>query len=159
MLGVRAVPDSIPEPTTLGQHIRKRRTELQLTLKEVGKLLGTDDRSVSNWEKGRTVPAVYRLPAIIRFVGYSPVPQPRTIAERLAAKRLERGWSRKVASRHWGIDESTLRNWEHGKIILFRRHRRLIAEVLRIARSELDVEMKARWIAAHAPWERRSGPV
>jgi transcriptional regulator with XRE-family HTH domain len=133
----------------LGEHIKKRRLDLKLTLKEAGKLLGTDEWSVINWEKGRTVPKVYRLPAIIRFLGYNPLPKPCTIAERLAAKRLERGWSRKVASRHLEIDVSTLRDWEHGKIILFRKHRRLVAEVLGIAKSELDAEMKARWTAVH----------
>jgi transcriptional regulator with XRE-family HTH domain len=143
--------EPVPEPTAVGEHIRKRRLELGLTLKEAGKLLGTGGWSIINWEKGRTVPAVYRLPAIIYFLGYSPVPEPRTIAERLLAKRLERGWSRKIASRYWGIDETTLRDWEHGKIILFRKHRKLVAEMLGIAGSELDVEMKARWIAAHGP--------
>jgi DNA-binding transcriptional regulator YiaG len=115
------------EPRTLGEHIKKRRLELMLTLKETGKLLATDEWSVINWEKGRTVPKVYRLPSIIRFLGYNPLPEPRTIAERLVAKRLELGWSRKVASRHLGIDQSTLRDWEQGKIILFRTHRRLVA--------------------------------
>jgi ribosome-binding protein aMBF1 (putative translation factor) len=104
---------------------------------------------VINWEKGRTVSKVYRLPSIIRFLGYNPLPEPCTIAERLVAKRLERGWSRKVASRHLGIDESTSRDWEHGKIILFRKHRQIVAEVLGIAQSELDAEMKARWTAGH----------
>jgi lambda repressor-like predicted transcriptional regulator len=93
-----------------------------------------------NWEKGRTVPKVYRLPAIIRFLGYNPLPEPHTLPERLIGKRLEQGWSRKVASRHLGIDVSTLRNWEQGKIILFRKHRRLVAQVLGIPESELDRE-------------------
>jgi transcriptional regulator with XRE-family HTH domain len=137
------------EPRTLGEQIKKRRIELKLTLKEAGKMLGTDERSIISWEKGRTVPKVYRLPAFIRFLGYTPLPEPRTIAERLVARRLERGWSRKVASRHLGIDESTLRDWEHGKIILLRKHRRLVAGALGIAESELDAEMKARWTAVH----------
>jgi DNA-binding transcriptional regulator YiaG len=120
---------------------------LKLTLKETGKFLGTDEWSVINWEKGRTFPKVYRLPAINRFLGYNPLPEPRTLAERLMPKRLEFGWSRNVASRHLGIDVSTLRDWEQGKIILFRKHRRLVAEVLGIPKSELDAEMKARWSA------------
>jgi transcriptional regulator with XRE-family HTH domain len=141
--------DSDFEPQTLGEHIRKRRLKLKLTLKEAAKLLGTNEGSVINWEKGRTVPKVYRLPAIIRFLGYNPLPEPRTIAERLVAKRLERGWSRKVASRYLGIDVTTLRDWEQGKVILFRKHRRLVAEALDIPESELDQEMKARWRNAH----------
>ncbi len=82
---------------------------MKLTIKEAAKLLGTDERSIINWEKGRTVPKVYRLPAIIRFLGYNPLPKAETLSERLVAKRLERGWSRKAASRYMRIDESTLR--------------------------------------------------
>jgi DNA-binding transcriptional regulator YiaG len=89
--------------------------------------LGTDEGSVINWEKGRRAPRVYRLPAIIQFLGYNPLPEPRTVPERLVAKRLERGWSRKLASRYLGIDVTTLRDWEQGKVILFRKHRRVVA--------------------------------
>jgi hypothetical protein len=42
-----------------------------------------------------------------------------------------------------------LKDWEQGKVILFRKHRRLVAEVLGIPESELDGEMKVRWIAGH----------
>jgi transcriptional regulator with XRE-family HTH domain len=66
----------LPEPTTLGEQIRQRRLKLKLTLKEAAKLLGTNECSIMNWEKGRTVPKVYRLPAIIRFLGYNPLPEP-----------------------------------------------------------------------------------
>jgi transcriptional regulator with XRE-family HTH domain len=132
----------LPAPTTLGEHIRKRRQELGLTLKEAGELLGTDEWSIINWEKGRTVPKVYRLPAIICFLGYNPLPEPRSLPERLVAKRFELGWSRNVASRHLGIDVSTLRDWEQGKIILFRKHRRLVAEVLGIAQASLMLKWK-----------------
>jgi transcriptional regulator with XRE-family HTH domain len=139
----------LPAPTTLGEHIRQRRLKLKLTLKEAAKLLGTDECSIMNWEKGRTVPKVYRLPAIIRFLGYNPLPEPRTLPERLIGKRLEQGWSRKVASRHLGIDVSTLRDWEQGKIILFRKHQRLVAKVLAMSEGELEDEMSSRWKAAH----------
>lgn len=120
-----------------------------LTLKEAGELLETNDWSIINWEKGRTVPKVYRLPAIIRFLGFNPLHEPSTISDRLVAHRMERGLSRKAASHHFGIDISTLRDWEQGKIILFRKHRRLVAEILGIAQSKLDAEMKARWTAVH----------
>jgi DNA-binding XRE family transcriptional regulator len=131
------------------EHIRKRRLELGLTLKEAGKLLETAEWSVINWEKGRTIPAVYRLPAIIQFLGYNPLPQPCTISERLIGKRVECGLSRKAASRLWGIDESTLRDWEREKIILFRKHRRLVCELLEMPESEINDEMQARWSVAH----------
>jgi transcriptional regulator with XRE-family HTH domain len=83
------------------------------------------------------------------FLGYNPLPEPHTLPERLVAKWLELGWSRKAASRHLGIDVSTLRDWEQGKIILFRKHRSLVANVLGVPESEIDREMKARWRKAH----------
>jgi len=141
--------EPISAPITLGEHIKKRRLDLKLTVKEAGKLLGTDESSIIQWEKGRSIPRVYRLPALIRFLGYNPLPEPRTLPERLLAKRLERGWSQKLASRHLGIDPSALRDWEHGRVILFRKHRRLVAKVLGISESELDQKMKARWKGAH----------
>jgi transcriptional regulator with XRE-family HTH domain len=122
---------------------------LKLTLKHAGKLLGTDEQSINNWEKGRKVPRVYWLPAIIQFLGYNPLPEPRTVPERLLMKRLERGWSRTVAARELGIDQSTLRDWEHGKIILFEKHRTLVANFLGIPQSLLDNEMKTRLGNAH----------
>jgi DNA-binding XRE family transcriptional regulator len=100
----------LPAPTTLGEHIRQRRVRLQLTLKKAGKLLGMNEWSLINLEKGRTAPKTHRLPAIIQFLGDSPFPEPRTIPEGLLAKRRERGWSRRVAARHLGIDESPLRD-------------------------------------------------
>jgi transcriptional regulator with XRE-family HTH domain len=141
--------DLLPAPTRLGEHIRQRRLTLKLTLKHAGKLLGTDEQSINNWEKGRKVPRVYWLPAIIRFLGYNPLPEPRTVPERLLMKRLERGWSRTVAARELGIDQSTLRDWEHGKIILFEKHRTLVANFLGIPQSLLDNEMKTRLGNAH----------
>jgi transcriptional regulator with XRE-family HTH domain len=139
----------LPAPTTLGEHIRQRRLKLKLTLKEAAKLLGTDEGSIINWEKGRATPRVYRLPAILRFLGYNPLPEPCTISEGLLAKRLERGWSRKVAARHLGINVSTLRDWEQGKVILFRKHQRLVASFLSIPEGELGQQMKTRWKNAH----------
>jgi ribosome-binding protein aMBF1 (putative translation factor) len=86
-------------------------------------------------------PRDYPLPGL-----RPPAPTPH---ERLVTKRLERGWSRKVAARHLGIDVSTLRDWEQGKIILFRKHQRLVAKVLAMSEGELEDEISSRWKAAH----------
>lgn len=56
-------------PKTVGEHIRKRRMELGLTLKEAGKLLGVTEYSVINWEHERVKPASANIPAIVRFLG------------------------------------------------------------------------------------------
>jgi DNA-binding XRE family transcriptional regulator len=60
------------EPKTLAEHLRKRRLELGLTLKELGRLVGVCEKTVINWENGRTRPQVYHCPALIHFLGYDP---------------------------------------------------------------------------------------
>jgi hypothetical protein len=100
-------------------------------------------------EKGRAAPKIHRLPAIIQFLGYNPLPEPRTISERLLMKRFERGWSRKVAARHLGIDESTLRDWEHGKIYSFPQAPEAGRNFLEHSEGELAERMKTRWKDAH----------
>lgn len=63
------------EPCTLGQHFRKRRSELKLTQKQVADRLGINPWTVLNWEKCHTEPRMESMPGIIRFLGYNPVPR------------------------------------------------------------------------------------
>ena len=50
---IRAYPEELK---TIGDHIRKRRLDLGLLQKDVGRLVGVDTTTVTNWEKGRTGP-------------------------------------------------------------------------------------------------------
>jgi transcriptional regulator with XRE-family HTH domain len=99
-------------PKTLGQHLLKRRLEQSLTQAAVGRELGTDEWTVGNWEKGKTSPAVRYFPAIFRFLGYDPFPEPKTLPEKLLAKRRALGLSVKKAAMRAGADESTFARWE-----------------------------------------------
>jgi len=60
------------EPQTLGEQIKKRRLELGLTQKDVGKILGATSFTILNWEKGKTKPLPTLVPMIILFLGYDP---------------------------------------------------------------------------------------
>ena len=60
------------DPKTVGEHIKKRRMELGLTLKTAGKLMGVTDYTVINWEYERVQPATANIPAIVCFLGYRP---------------------------------------------------------------------------------------
>ena len=60
------------EPQTLGERIRKRRLELQITQKQAAERLGINPWTVLNWEKDHTAPPMESMPAIIRFLGYDP---------------------------------------------------------------------------------------
>jgi transcriptional regulator with XRE-family HTH domain len=137
------------EPRTLGEHIRKRRLDLALTQKQVAERLGVNPWTVLNWEKGHTEPPIESIPSIVRFLGYDPFPGPRNIAERLLAKRREMGWSIKAAARKFGVDEGTWGAWERGEMILFRKHRAMIARLLGLSVKEVLTEMTKRWNRSH----------
>lgn len=76
----------VPEPRTLGDHVRRRRLALRLTQRELATRLGVNPWTVLNWEKGHTQPPSLSVAAILRFLGYDPFPPPQTLAERLLAK-------------------------------------------------------------------------
>lgn len=106
-------PKAYPaEPKTLGEHLLKRRMEQERTQAEVGRELGTDEWTVGNWEKDRTFPAVRYFPAIFRFLGYDPFPEPTTLSAKLLAKRRALGLSVKQAAAKVGVHEGTFGAWE-----------------------------------------------
>jgi len=67
------------EPQTLGEHLIKRRLEMKLTQKEVAEQFGVVPWTILNWEKGHTEPPIVSIPAILRFLGYDPFPEPKTL--------------------------------------------------------------------------------
>lgn len=129
------------EPTTLGEHVKKRRLILGLTQKEVADQLGVVPWTILNWEKGHTQPPVASIPAIARFLGHDPFPEPKTLSQHLLAKRRAMGWSIKEAARVLGVDPTTWGSWERGQMILYRRHRALVVRLLDISAIVLDEEM------------------
>jgi len=115
------------EPTTIGDHLRKRRLILGLTQAEMATQLRVNEWTVGNWENDETRPVLRFIPRIIEFLGYDPEPpNPQTIAEQLKARRRELGWSQKEGARHLGVDPSTWASWEAGGAILMSRHRKLV---------------------------------
>ena len=102
-----------------------------------------------NCEKGHTEPPIESVPAILRFLGYDPYPQPRTLPERMLAKRRAMGWSSKEAARQLGVEEGTWGAWERGEMILFRRHRLLIARFLGMSAEQIHREMRDRLNRSH----------
>ena len=103
------------EPKTAGEHIKRKRLLERLTQEQAGLIMAVDPYTVLNWEKSKTTPSPKDFPGIIRFLGYMPLPQPVTLAERLYYVRCIRCWSIKAASRAAGIHEETWGYWERGQ--------------------------------------------
>jgi len=136
-------------PISVGDHIRKKRLQSGLLQKEVAQQLGVNPWTVMNWEKGHTEPPVLAMPAIFQFLGYDPFPEPKTLPEQLLAKRREMGWSIEEAAVFANVDPGTWADWEHGRTVLYRRHRAQIAKLLGLSFDALDKEMAARWVWLH----------
>ncbi len=103
------------DPQTVGDHIRARRIALKLMQKEAARQIGTDVASVRNWEANRSQPEIRFMPAVIRFLGFNPLPPATTFSERLVRHRTGLGIPQKVAARQIGVDPGTLARWERGQ--------------------------------------------
>jgi len=129
------------QPQTQGEHIRKRRLALGLNKKQAAAQLGVTSATITHWESEKTHPQIDEIPAILRFLGYDPFPAPETIPERLLAKRRARGWSIREAARHLGVDPTTWGDWERGRVVLYRSHRALLAQLLGVPQSAVNRAM------------------
>ncbi|MGC9998475.1 MAG: recombinase family protein [Bryobacteraceae bacterium] len=110
--GVIRIPT---QPQTVGDHIRLRRLGLKMLQRDVAAQIGVDTTSIVNWEANAVVPEVRFMPAIIRFLGYSPLPEANTLAQQLVRHRTTLGMSQKEAALMFGVDTGTLARWERGE--------------------------------------------
>ena len=73
-----------------------------------------DTTTVTNWELGRTAPALRCIPWIIAFIGYDPGPEPATVGQALIRYRQRQGMAQQELARRLGVDPGTLGRWERG---------------------------------------------
>lgn len=59
----------------VGHHILKRRLAIGVNQTGAAKLLGTNASTLRNWETGRRKIEIRFYPAILRFLGYNPLPK------------------------------------------------------------------------------------
>lgn len=103
------------ELKTLGDHLRKRRLDLDLLQHEVAEQLGVDDDSVCHWATSYSIPKPYLIPRVIEFLGYAPWAAPATFGEWLVMARRANGLSRKRFAKRLGVDDSTVFRWKSGR--------------------------------------------
>jgi transcriptional regulator with XRE-family HTH domain len=88
---------------------------LKLFQRQVAEQIGADVCSLRNWEANRSKPTVEFMPAIIRFLGYNPLPSGSRWVERLVSWRKALGITQKESARRLRVDQSTLARWERGE--------------------------------------------
>lgn len=139
--GRKSRPKGYPEqPRTLGEHLRRRRSDLGLLQREVAALLGVSAETILGWERWKREPEIRHWPGILVFLDYDPYPEPWTIAQRLKAIRRLQGWSQRELARRMGVDPSAVRDWEAGKEPHLERCRRAVERV--IARQTITSKKK-----------------
>ena len=72
--------------------------------------------TVKNWEKGRASVGDSYHERVIHFLGYDPNPAPSSFSERLRVARKAAGLSQKALALGLGLDPSTVRAWESGRV-------------------------------------------
>lgn len=109
-------PKLYPEdPKTLGEHLLRRRAILGLRQRDVADQLGVNEFTCLSWERGLKTPLTRFYPAIFRFLGYDPFPEPKTLPERIANKRRHLGWTVEQAAAFVDVDVGTFARWESGE--------------------------------------------
>jgi transcriptional regulator with XRE-family HTH domain len=129
-------PRSFPiakEPTTLGQHLKKKRFLSGIRQREAAVKLGVSARTLSLWECDRIYPAWAFQPRLAAYLGYDPFTEPMlgspkrnetscvaflskdapvTLGQKLMQHRLKLRKTRKQMASELGVSVKTLWGWE-----------------------------------------------
>jgi transcriptional regulator with XRE-family HTH domain len=84
--------------------IRKRRLDLGLRQIDAAKMIGCDEMSVVNWEKGHRSPRVNQMAGVVNFLGFNPFQNGDTMAHRLVNHRKALGITQKEFAGQLGVD-------------------------------------------------------
>ena len=101
-------------PKTLGEHLKKRRRELGLLQREAAKCMGIHTETYLNWEQDKAKPVAAQFRPVVTFLGYDPMPEARTLGERLEAKRRGLGVTFDQIAGYLGWDPATLTRYVNG---------------------------------------------
>jgi DNA-binding XRE family transcriptional regulator len=96
----------------------QHRDRCKLRQKDAAAILGVGHFTFMTWEKDQKSPFPRYYPAIIKWLGYDPLPTPQTSGEKLRRERLCLGLTSYQMAARLGIDPSTLLTREncHDKI-------------------------------------------
>jgi transcriptional regulator with XRE-family HTH domain len=100
----------------IGDHIKAKRLNGRLQVKELAKILNITPATLINWEQGNNKPTTTHNKAVINFLGYCPLPTTlkliKSIGQQVRLKRMYEGLTAKQLARIIGIDTTTILRWE-----------------------------------------------
>jgi transcriptional regulator with XRE-family HTH domain len=98
-------------PKKIGEHIRKRRMDLNLLQRDVAGIIGVTECTIYNWENGERKPGTKYIPRIIDFLGYTPFECPGDILGRLSYFKRIKGLTFRGLGELMGRDHEQLADW------------------------------------------------
>jgi transcriptional regulator with XRE-family HTH domain len=101
-------------PQTLAGHLKKRRRELRLLQREAAKQIGVSTATIVNWENGKAKPTPAQFRPVLNFLGYDPIPEGETFAERVTAKQRALSVTLAQIARYLGWDPGSLHRYIDG---------------------------------------------
>jgi transcriptional regulator with XRE-family HTH domain len=139
------------EPTTLGQHLKKKRFIAGMRQDEAAAKLGVSGRTLSLWECDRIYPAWAYQPRISAYLGYDPFTNPalgapkgnetkgvallspdspENLGQSITRRRMELKKTRAQCAQELGVSVKTLADWEFNRRLPIRRFRERIIQFL-----------------------------
>ena len=97
-------------------------------------MLETNGWTMKHWEehlKSRIEIRFYR--AILAFLGYNPLPEPKTRGQAIRRERYARGWSRQQLARAVGVEQGTIQRLENDRKGMAKKPAQAVCNVLGIA--------------------------
>ena len=94
-----------------GDHIRKKRLDLNLLQKEVAEIMNVTGDTITGWENGRCAPQISYIHRIVSFLGYSPI----FYGNNLKQYRKDQGLTALNLVRILNVDTRTIAKIEAGK--------------------------------------------
>jgi transcriptional regulator with XRE-family HTH domain len=101
-------------PRTLGEHLKKRRRKLGLLQREAAAQMGILTETFADWENGKAEPVAAQFRPVMEFLGCDPTPAPKTLAERVEAKRRALGITFEQAAKYLGWDPRSSTRYLNG---------------------------------------------
>ncbi len=102
-------------PKSIGEMIRKRRLDLNLSQVGAAGIIGGNEMTVVNWEKGHSSPRIHHMAKVTEFLGFNPFDNGATLSQRLVNHRQALGMTQKEFSCQIEVNQSTLAHWERGE--------------------------------------------
>jgi DNA-binding XRE family transcriptional regulator len=107
-LNYRLPKSFLPEPVTIGDHVRRQRGVLGLSQEKAAAAIGVCRDALARWEVGTSNPDPTVMPAVIRFLGYDPQPDARSFAEFLNRTKCSLGLNQQELASALGVPLGSL---------------------------------------------------